>query len=746
MKRSIFFLTLITACVNICAQPPSAGDKFYQDREFSQEYHEPYPINGPAEQNNVRSIAVDAHNTVWIATETGVLFRSENDTLWTPLALAAEDAGPAFVVVLDAATGDVLIGHWKGVLRVHDGKPSVITGTNGPVSVLCLAKEGVYAIGPKGVWCLNGDAFTAKSYLIARSVRSAISDGSGGIWAASDVGLYHCTNKGVEYFQQPDVLLSASLKGLAFDSRGALWVAGLGGITVLDNGKRRQVIRPQEGCPSIHINAVRHSPDSSMWVGTEAGIVRYASDGSHSLRFSRRWLLDDHVNDIAFDGSGNAWIATQNGVSAIKKRKMTLASKADYFYDVLMRRHIREPWIAGQCHLNIAGDTTSWQPEDDDNDGEYGGNYLAMESFRYAVTKNEDARQKAAKSFAFLKKLKEITGGDGYFARTIVPISWGDRVHDVNRTFTPQQLADELVKEPRFKPVETRWRKSADGQWLWKGDASSDEWCGHMMGYYFYYELVADKQEKAVVRAHVASLVDHLIAHDYNMVDIDGTHARWSVWSPTMLNNDPEWRPDQSENSMELLAFLKLAFYMTGKQKYQQQYLRLIREEHYLDNVARLTEQNPGWFIYFDVMMQSYLYPILIRCETDPSLKAWYQQHMDNWMKFRKGDHNPQINFFYDFTREKQEQLDPSIEFLIDTPLDLVSWSIDHTRREDIRLVHEPVLDDLEVSELPQASIRATVRWDSNPWTAVNGNPNIEREPVFWLLPYWLGRYLSLIK
>jgi hypothetical protein len=52
---------------------------------------------------------------------------------------------------------------------------------------------------------------------------------------------------------------------------------------------------------------------------------------------------------------------------------MTLASKADYFYRVLMERHIRPPWIAGHCRLETPGDLSSWQPEDDDNDGEYTG-------------------------------------------------------------------------------------------------------------------------------------------------------------------------------------------------------------------------------------------------------------------------------------------------------------------------------------------------------------------------------------
>ena len=79
-----------------------------------------------------------------------------------------------------------------------------------------------------------------------------------------------------------------------------------------------------------------------------------------------------------------------------------------------------------------------------------------------------------------------------------------------------------------------------------------------------------------------------------------------------MINKDPEWLPDQCGNSMEILAFLKLAFHVTNDPKYQAHYLRLIDKEHYLDNMARVTQQNPAWFIYYDVTMQSYLYPIFL--------------------------------------------------------------------------------------------------------------------------------------
>jgi hypothetical protein len=482
-----------------------------------------------------------------------------------------------------------------------------------------------------------------------------------------------------------------------------------------------------------------------MWIGTDAGIVRYKSDSSHSLLLSRRWLLDDKVNDIAFDQEGNAWIATANGVSVIKRKKMTLESKQRYFYDVLMRRHIRDPWIAGQCRLPIAGDTTKWEPEDDDNDGEYTGNYLAMESFRYATTKSSDAKVKAKKAFQFLKLLQEVTESDGFFARTIVPSDW-KFVHDNNRTYTERELADELVKEPRFKPVTIRWHKSSDGKWMWKGDTSSDEICGHMFGYFIYYELVADDEEKQIVRTHIAKIVDHLMSHNFTLTDKDGKPTRWGVWSPDKLNRDPEWSPDRSLNSMELLSFVKLAHYMTGDEKYQHEYLRLIKEEGYLDNMANIPNQNPAWFIYFDVMLAAYQYPILLKCEKDPKLLAFYEQHIDAWIEQRKGDKNPLINFIYCFSRNKKIEIESSVDLLIDTPLDLIDWPIDHTKRRDIELVHAPVLDELQVNELQPASIRSTIRWDKNPWSISGGNPHVEREPVFWLLPYWMGRYLEMIK
>ncbi|HEX5171423.1 MAG TPA: two-component regulator propeller domain-containing protein [Cyclobacteriaceae bacterium] len=723
----------------------NSNDDFtaYHDSAFWQEYHEAYPLGKGNEANVVRSITIDREGSVWIATPAGVFKKRRDSRDWVD-AIPAKDQGPSFSIVTDRDSA-IWISTWNNVYRFKDNQLEVIQGPQSPISVLCASAEGVYALGPKGIWFLSNERSLKLEYPVARSVRDAVVDPEGTVWIGTDVGLYRCTNDSTYHFYKTSDLVSAYVRGIDMDGDGKVWLAGLGGVTIRDEQSVKETLLPQNGIPSIQVNCVKRSQDGVMWVGTNVGVVRYDKMRKHSLRFSRRWLLDDQVNDIAFDKNGNAWIATSNGVSAIKRKQMTLASKQKYFYEVLIRRHIRDPWIAGQCRLLIGGDTTRWEPEDDDNDGEYTGNYLAMESFRYAATGSADAKEKARKAFSFLKLLQDVAGTDGFFARTIVPSDWKS-VHDGNRTFSEKELADELVREPRFKPVEIRWRKSKDGKWMWKGDTSSDEICGHMFGYFFYYELVADENEKKIIREHVSNIVDHLIRNNYTLTDIDGTHTRWGVWSPDRLNHDPEWQPDRSLNSMELLSFLKFAYHVTQDEKYQKEYLRLINEEGYLNNMADIPKQNPGWFIYFDVILAAYQYPILLKCETDTTLLRFYEKHIDEWIERRKDDKNPLINFIYCYSRNKNVELSSSIDFLIDTPLDLIDWQIDHAKREDIKLVHSPVLDDLQMSELPPASVRATVRWDKNPWGLNNGNPQLEREPVFWLLPYWMGRYMKMIE
>ncbi|MBK8884929.1 MAG: regulator [Bacteroidales bacterium] len=744
LKGLIILLPALNSCSHSGGELVNiSSDTVYADIPFVQEYHEAFSAGVKTGDNEIRSIAVDHGSNIWIATASGVFKKGAVTTEWEEI-ISGKERGPAYSVVVNSR-GDVLIGAWNGLYRYRDNNLTREDGPVPPVSEICADIEGDYALGPFGIWRFVENNWEKQNYSIARSVRDVLSDNKGTLWVATDAGLYKCRKGETQLIQDVSELISCNVKAIAFNRDGKLWAGVLGGVSVRDSVNLIENMTPADGIPSANIRCIGRSPDGAMWVGTDVGVVRFAVDGSHSLRFSRRWLTDNRVTDIDFDSKGNAWIGTENGVSAIKRKTMTLAEKETDFYNQLMKRHMREPWTCGVLRLETPGDTATWQNSDDDNDGEYTGGYLAMESFRYAATGDPDARAKARKAFDFLKFLQEVTATEGFFARSVIPVTW-KTMSDPNRKYDEKQLAEELVKDPRYKPVEERWRKSKDGRWLWKGDTSSDEMDGHMMSYFFYYELAADEEEKVLIRNHVRRIMDCLIRTGYNLIDIDGTHTRWSVWSPEQLNNDPDWASEKSLNSMELLAYLKFAAHITGDDKYEKEYKHLIKEEGYLENASHLNSKNPAWQIYFDRTMEGYLFPILIKYEEDPELKKFYRDLADEWMNSQEAGENLINNFTYAFATGNKVNTRQSVEFLRDTPLDLVDWPIDHTLREDVHIVRKPILEEIQVEELPSASERSTVRWDKNPWSAVQGNASQVREPVFWLWPYWMARYLNVIQ
>lgn len=725
----------------------------YVDIAFEQEYHEGYIIDKEStDANDVRAIQPDQKGNIWIATKNGV-YRKKPDSRQWELMIVGTGRGPAYDVKIDDHS-KVWIAAWNGIYsNINSERLERLDGPKPPLAKVVVADEGIYALGPYGIWLYQNnsgspasEAWEKKNYSTGRSMRAAVSDGQGGLWIGTDVGLFHCYDETTSVIQGNDELISAYIHGLDFSDQGDLWVGSLGGISIRNATRKIGEKLPEDGITNAWVNVVKRSPDGTMWVGTNYGITRFTpGESAYSVRLSRRWLMSNEVRDIAFDKDGNAWIATAKGVSAIKKQEMTLEQKADYFYKLLIQRHVRDPWIVNRFRLNVPGDTTTIEQSDDDNDGEYTSMYLAMESFRYAATKNPEAKERAKKAFDFLHYLREVTEIDGFFARTIIPVSW-DKSHDMNRTYTPQQLAEEIINNPRQKPVEVRWHVSKDGKWMWKGDTSSDELDGHLFGYYCYYTFVADEKEKERVALHFSEIMDHLMRNDFNLLGVDGTHTKWGVWSPQILNHDPEWAPEKALNSLELLSFLKFAYQITGDEKYQVAYLKLINEDGYLESAKKLHDISPSFETYFDIYLALYVYPPLLKYENDPALKKEYKEHMDQWFEKYKETSSPLLNFTYNYLAGGQDELETSIFFLKDAPLDLVDWQFDNGRREDLQVVRKPILETLQVDELRPPSEYRTMRWDRNPYAAKDGNPAQERDPVYWLLPYWMGRYLELIK
>lgn len=713
------------------------------DRPFDQEYRVRCVFEGRDDVPDLHALAIDRNGIVWAAAADG-LYTARVDAP-EPVAFERRAAlGPVFHLAVDAG-GVVWAAAWDGLHQCLPDRIVRIQNVAGPVALVCPAPEAVWALGPDAFYRSGRSGMERLPVPCARSLRAAIPDGAGGLWLATGVGLYHQTPQGITLYQTAEELLSADLYGLAFAPDGALWVGGLGGVTCYRDGARIGQFTPEDGLPSVHVRCVVRGPDGAMWVGADRGVARY--DGAQwRLRHSARWLPDDEVRAIAFDESGGAWIATRGGISVLRKRPITLADKAAHYHAVCMARHVRDPYIVEKCRLRVPGDLTTWEPEDDDNDGGYTAVYMVMESLRYATTHNPEARANARKAFELLRFLQEVTETPGFVARTVIPADW-TRMHDPNEVISDEEWAARRVRDPRQKRIENRWRPSRDGKWLWKGDTSSDEITAHMFGYFFYHELAADEDERKEVAALICRILDYIIDGGYVLRDIDGAHTRWAVWAPERLNGDPDWAPERRINSAEILSFLKLAHHVSGDARYHEQYEYLIREHGYAENARLAKTYAPAWRTHIDDELLAFTYPALLMLEKDPELLRVYRESLDHWYEGLRHDQSPFFNFIYGMLTGADPERDASLGFLRDAPLDLVLWTVDNSTREDIRLVRAPELEAIQTHRMPPPCERGVMRWDKNPWDAVQGHGGYaESDGVFWMFPYWMGRYCGYIQ
>jgi len=683
-----------------------------------------------------------------VGTQDGVWTLSPEGA-WSSPAEHPLGAVPVFAIGDDGKAGRRMTTYYatmNGVAEVRGGAASMLLDTPAPAAALA-ADDGVVRFAGAQ---FTGSVAKKKTTLdklpeMSRGVRAMLQDG-GTTYIATSKGLYAWDGAAGRLYQSPDEILAADVYGLALDPQGRLWAGGLGGVTLYERGEKLREVRAADGIPNAWVGSVARGPRGEMWVGTAAGISIFKADGTHTVRHSRRWLLNDEVIALSPAPSGYAmWVLTPAGLSKISEAPLTLAAKADYFDVVTEERHVRPPGFVEKIVLHEPHSLASWRPEDDDNDGEYTSQYLSAQAFRYAATGSKDALEKARRSWKALTFLGEVSGLGGFIARTVIPPDW-DHMHDPNLTYNDNERAVLSVVEPRFKPVEERWHLSADGAWRWKGDTSSDEYTGHYYAFVVYYDLIATEEEKPAVRAYVAKVTDYLIEGGYDLRDIDGQPTRWGVWSPDKINNDPDWRAERGINSAELLAYLLTAWHITGDDKYRGHYDKLVTEHHYAENARRAKVFDPAWITHIDDCLLVMVYRPLLTYEKDPALAAIYRESFDHWYEGIRHEQNPWFNFSYAGLTGTEAQQEDSLFFLRDTPLDLISYSIDNRQREDLSIVRRPILEDLQTNRILPPSERATVRWDKNPYQALAGESgHTEWAPTFWLMAYWMGRYHGLI-
>lgn len=552
------------------------------------------------------------------------------------------------------------------------------------------------------------------------------------VWAHRE-DFYIKTRFGINIYEDgrfENLISDSQITSWAF-SGDSLFVGTQMGYYIANASNGRKIKELNEAIPVIPPTSMATSK-GKLWMGSDKG--SFATRNHEFFRYfsSQRWVLEDEVLDIATDSKGNGYVLTQSGVSKIEFQPMTLADKASYFFDKIRKRHLRYGLI-GEVRLQEPGDITTMEMVDTDNDGLWTSFYLGSEVFRYATTGDPTARANALESFEAFERLISINQLEGFPSRTF-------------------ERKGYKLSDPE------RWRDSPEEGWEWKGHTSSDEFVAYIWVAGIMNQLLdLNEDEKARVADFIDQIMMHIIRNDYYFVDVDGEPTLWGRWNPEYINHYPESVTDRKLGSTTITAGLHLAWELTGKEIYRQEWNRLFEEHGYLDNIQISVydiqptpnvfyegfNMGEGGWNHSDDEMYFLTYWVLYHYAPDDLRQIYADVISEHW-EIEKPERNALWNLI---TYGTSGDIDlESVQWhLREFPMDMVRWSMNNSHRKDLEFMEENFRGQTTTRLISPAE-RSAVRHNANPFR-LDGGRGGHRELAGdeYLLPYWLGRYLKVI-
>jgi hypothetical protein len=553
-------------------------------------------------------------------------------------------------------------------------------------------------------------------------------------WILGNKSLYKV---GVQDKKLAKVLAGSDFTAFDITSKESKIIIGtLDGFLSFDIPTGKQTGSINRKLPATKITAVKEV-NGKVWFGSDLGAFALRSDGKFDYYFGERWLPGNIVTDLEKGPKNSVLVLTTKGVGQIHFKSMTLEDKAKLFDEQVRLRHIRNGFNAQLTGLNH-GDLSTGFTEDSDNDGLWTAMYLGGQIFRYAATKDPDALQNCRESMDAMERLYTVNPVAGFPARSFERSGHINELHDIER-----------------------WQHSPEKEWDWKATTSSDEIIGHIFAFGAAAELVDDPKIKKQAVMLIDTVMSHILKNNMYLIDYDGKPTMWGKWHPDYVNSFPINVGDRKLNSSNIVAMLQTAYHFTKKEKYKTKAFELMNKHGYFENMMRpmsiigrapedadehAKHMSDGWN-HSDDEMYFLGYWGLYRYALNDTLKANYKkQIIDHWQAERP-EKEGAWNIFTALTGTKEFDLNESVWYLQEHPMDLIDWVIKNSHRKDIEKL-EPNFRKQSTREVLPPDERPVQRHNGNMFNLDRNGGNGTGEHSagdIWLLPYWMGRYLGII-
>ncbi len=695
MMAAILSGVLMTANT-LLAQHPR---KTYQDQPFVQDYSEKVPLAPEVNGTRLMKVRADRNGRILVLSDGGLLQvhegRLKADRLHRPLAdMQIQDLDvyeDQFVYLTD---DHVLSNAWAGRLLKRHEAPDA--------RLLAMGRDFDFLVaGPDARQIAYDQQRRQFLVLTDESLQRIMPDN-----------------------ERTDLFKRENLTCFELTDTSEILIGTSDGLLRFQGAEQTATVTK---LPCTDLRCIRTIGDR-IWCGTPRGAFAISREGAIDYYASKRWLVDDDVVDIAPGPEDTVLILSRTGLSVIHFEEMTLSQKAEHFDRLTRQRHIRYGFNSAFV-MSEPGDFSTGTLIDQDNDGLWTAMYLAGELFRYAVTKSDEALANCYESFEAMERLTEITPMEGFPARSF------DRAG--------YQVADK-----------SRWQPASDAHWVWKATTSSDEIVGHFFAYAIFAEIVPDRAWRERAVALIDAITEHIVRNDWYLIDYDGKPTQWGRWHPEYVNQFPRQVGDRRLNSVEIIAFLQTAYHFTGKDLYRDKALELFEQHGYLDNIMIPISEighvpgidlTSGWN-HSDDELAFLSYWNLYRYAFNDALRDKYRQTIQGHWQIERPEKNPLWNFIYADTGAEEFDLAESIWSLQQFPLDTVSWDIRNSDRQDLAFL-EPNFRQQTTTEVLPPDERPMSKHNGNAFR-LDGGDGGRREfsGDIYLLPYWMGRYLGVIK
>jgi len=284
---------------------------------------ESFRTNQGLSQSTVFAVYEDREGDLWVGTKHGLNQFLEGRAIpfTASEGLPSNETGP----VLQDHRGTIWVGTLDAGLGRFDGRRvSVVTTKEG------LLSNSIYALAEDArgdLWVGTGgglnrlregrvaETFTPSSGLPAGRVQCLFRDHRGTLWIGTSGGLAGLQDGRLSH----PVGKTAGLSILAIgeDSAGRLFVAGEGGLRVLENGQLREFA--PDGIPLRDVDALYQGPEGSLWMGTLGSGLLLWKDGKLFRYTVKNGLFDDEVYGIARDAQDRLWMACSKGIFGVSR-------------------------------------------------------------------------------------------------------------------------------------------------------------------------------------------------------------------------------------------------------------------------------------------------------------------------------------------------------------------------------------------------------------------------------------------